>query len=260
METWIVTPEAAAVLLKCTPHKRTIRLSHVEKLVRQRAKGCWKQTGETIRVATDGFILNGHHRLMMVEESGLATEMDLVLRVDPDTKIVQDTGSTVRASDWTDRVHAKEGTAICNALSRFLSPKKGNNRTREEVSAIWDAFGDEAIQASIGTQRSRVSANAATRMAIGLVHRLNPPRALVMLDRLSGLCAPKGSPEQLLISAYDRGAFLKKDKAAALAARAAIAALRGEESMTKLYEASPAQVIEAAHLHAVAAIVEGATS
>lgn len=75
-----ITPAVATKLLESNTHNRTLSQSKVDAYAREMKKGLWdERNGETIKIADDGVILDGQHRLWAVVESGVTLEF-LVVR------------------------------------------------------------------------------------------------------------------------------------------------------------------------------------
>jgi len=189
----IVTPEMAHQLLAVTPHARQIVASRVKTYAADMARGWWRLTAEPVKIAEDGLLLNGHHRMHAVVMAGVKVRMHFAYGVSADTKIVQDTGLGVRARDWSDRKNVGHGLAIMNAILRATGYIH-HTASKLCLFAMWDEFGDEHLQFASAT-KSR-SVNASARMALALVHRVDVARAELMLSRLSmEESAPTKSPE-----------------------------------------------------------------
>lgn len=62
-----MTPGLAKKMLASNAdNQRNLRMSKVEQYVRDMLAGHWPITGETIKVATDGALIDGQHRLTAV--------------------------------------------------------------------------------------------------------------------------------------------------------------------------------------------------
>lgn len=90
---WVtVTPEYAAEMLDSSPGNRAIRGQVVQSYARDMEAGRWLKTGESIKVAANGELLDGHHRLTALIGAGLPQRMLIVRDLDPLTRAVIDTG------------------------------------------------------------------------------------------------------------------------------------------------------------------------
>jgi hypothetical protein len=91
LDTVRITPEMAVEILnRRNTHNRQVRRSHVEKLARDMVSGKWRVNGEAIKVAKDGTVLDGQHRLLAVAASGVAIWTVYVADLDPDTQYTMD--------------------------------------------------------------------------------------------------------------------------------------------------------------------------
>lgn len=67
----VITPERAVELLANNPNNRNIRKSRVTVLARAMKQGDWAENGAAIRVASDGRLMDGQHRLTACVQSGV---------------------------------------------------------------------------------------------------------------------------------------------------------------------------------------------
>lgn len=74
-----ITPEMAEAMLGHNTHNRSARPASVTAYAQDMAAGDWRWTGDPIRFALDGTLLDGQHRLMAIVESGVTVPM-LVIR------------------------------------------------------------------------------------------------------------------------------------------------------------------------------------
>lgn len=113
----IVSPENARELLSGNTRNRNLRAARVTQLVEALRRGEWVLNGETIKVATDGTLIDGQHRLQAVVDSGVPIET-LVMRDLPIE--IQDTVDTGRRRRLAD-ILAIEGNSDSHALGAALS-------------------------------------------------------------------------------------------------------------------------------------------
>jgi hypothetical protein len=112
-----VTPALADALLAANRHNRNLRTSRVTQLAEAMERGEWELNGETIKVAEDGTLLDGQHRLQAVVESGVGIDT-LVIRDLP--MRVQDTVDTGRRRRLAD-ILMIEGYPDSHALGAAVS-------------------------------------------------------------------------------------------------------------------------------------------
>lgn len=67
-----ITPEEAKRLLGRNANNRNLNSDRVKRLAQSLTRGEWKVNGETIKLAPDGQLLDGQHRLAAIAQSGVA--------------------------------------------------------------------------------------------------------------------------------------------------------------------------------------------
>ncbi len=76
-----ITPDMAAEMLEHNTMNRNISQLNVTRYANDMASDAWEQNGETIKIAVDGTILDGQHRLWAIIESGMTITMIVVYNV-----------------------------------------------------------------------------------------------------------------------------------------------------------------------------------
>lgn len=99
IEIILVTPELAAEWLQSNTNNRNVKRWTVEQYARDMSAGRWAMTGDPIRFAPDGRLLDGQHRLMAVVKSQVAVEMVVIRGLDPSSQIVMDIGPSRTGGD-----------------------------------------------------------------------------------------------------------------------------------------------------------------
>lgn len=112
-----ITPAVAEELLEANTHNRNLRASRVAQLAEAMRRGEWVVNGETVKIAKDGTLIDGQHRLQAVVDSGVTIE-SLVIRDLP--LEVQDTVDTGRRRRLAD-ILAIEGHSDSHALGAAVS-------------------------------------------------------------------------------------------------------------------------------------------
>lgn len=79
-----ITPEDASAILKHSEGVNFRKLSkdHVDRLAKMMVEDNWFDNGEPLQWNTDGFLINGQHRLHAVVVSGVSVEFDLRFNAD----------------------------------------------------------------------------------------------------------------------------------------------------------------------------------
>lgn len=94
-----ITPDIAAELLKGNVNNRSKAVRHVRFLADQMTEGKWKDSGDPIRIAKNGRILDGQHRLSAIIDSGVSLNMLVIRDMEEEVFDVIDTGKTRSAAD-----------------------------------------------------------------------------------------------------------------------------------------------------------------
>lgn len=98
-EVLTITPALAEQFLAKNTHNRNPKASNLKKVVRALTNGEWKLNGEAIKIAHDGTILDGQHRLLAVVQSGVPMTTLVIRGLDPETQETMDGGSPRTAAD-----------------------------------------------------------------------------------------------------------------------------------------------------------------
>lgn len=148
MERQTITPAIATELLEFNRNNRPIRDGHVKRIANQIATGKWRFNGDTIKVATNGNVLDGQHRLWACIEAKTPIETVVVYGVAEDAFATIDTirsartGGDVLSLVGVDR-HAKIAAEGLRWLLRYQRGVLETYRypvNRIENSDVEDAF------------------------------------------------------------------------------------------------------------------------
>lgn len=112
-----ITPEAAREMLARNQRNRNLRVVRVRELSGAMQRGEWQLTGETIKLAKGGALLDGQHRLEAVVHSGVTIESVVVRDLPLNAQDTIDTGRRRRLAD----VLALEGYPNAVALAATLN-------------------------------------------------------------------------------------------------------------------------------------------
>lgn len=94
-----ITPTQAKEWIERNDRNRSVRRKHVEKIARAIREGKFKLNGETIKIAPDGRILDGQHRLHACVSAGINISCLVVTDLDPGVIDTVDTGIPKEAHD-----------------------------------------------------------------------------------------------------------------------------------------------------------------
>jgi hypothetical protein len=129
-----VTPEIAERWLGMNGHNRLIRGATVRQYARDMTAGDWRLTGETIKFAPDGTLLDGQHRLKAVVLSGVTIPMFVARGIDPEAQNVMDSGRKRTASDMLGLAGEKNYSTLAAAARLALAIKAGQDLSTYDPS------------------------------------------------------------------------------------------------------------------------------
>lgn len=133
-----VTREIAREMLSKNTHNRNIRPAHVTRLAADMSAGTWDEAnGETIKIACDGVVLDGQHRLLAVVESGAAIKMIVVTGLHHRAQETIDRGSPRSFAD----VLKLRGEQSANALASIVRSVNVWDKGARDASLVRGASG-----------------------------------------------------------------------------------------------------------------------
>lgn len=106
-----LTPALAEEMLGRNNHNRNVRTTHVKRLARTIKRGEWEFNGEAIKIAKDGSVLDGQHRIMAVIEADQSITVLVIEGLEPDTQDTMDTG---RARTLADTLKLRGESDVTN--------------------------------------------------------------------------------------------------------------------------------------------------
>lgn len=115
-----IDPYTARTYLDENDANRAVRNRVVNAYARDMAAGAWYVTGETIKFAKTGELLDGQHRLHAIIDSGTAQRMLVIRGLDPVTKGIIDTGAPRTAGDALKLVGLGSGNPYAVAAAARL--------------------------------------------------------------------------------------------------------------------------------------------
>lgn len=99
VETRIIGPEEAAELLVHNTRNRNARHNQVTRMAEDMLEGRWRENGETIKIAADGTLIDGQHRLLAIVKSGARLPMMIVSGLHIEAQETIDIGAARTAAD-----------------------------------------------------------------------------------------------------------------------------------------------------------------
>jgi hypothetical protein len=88
----LIAPEVAKQLLQRNTRNRPLRDLAVDSYVRDITNGTWPVNGEAIKLARDGTVLDGQHRLKAIVIADSAVQSFIVVGLDPSAQETMDSG------------------------------------------------------------------------------------------------------------------------------------------------------------------------
>lgn len=121
----VITPEIAAEMLKKNTGNRVISSPHLDFLIHQMKNGKWKNSGDPIRIARNGRILDGQHRLSAVIKSEVTIEALVIRDMEEEVFDVIDTGKMRCAGDVLTIAGILNGRSVAAISKGFLLYRRG---------------------------------------------------------------------------------------------------------------------------------------
>lgn len=113
-----VTPQLAGQWLAANVKNRNLRPKVVARYARDMADGNWQLTGEAIKFARNGTLLDGQHRLRAIVDSGATVRTLVVNGLPDDVQDVMDSGAGRKAADALG-LRGVKNAAIAAAAARL---------------------------------------------------------------------------------------------------------------------------------------------
>lgn len=206
---WVrYTPSRAAHLLEANPRNRKLRSTVVDRYAADMINGDWLLNGETIKVAADGTLLDGQHRLAAVVQAGLDHPV-MILTVhglDPAVQNVTDTGLKRTPADVLHLAGIKNSSQLSSAIrcivrlesGRIFNGKGSSQMVTNSEMLHWLQDNPEVMgfmdRRAWALRKTNIPPSPAAA-AVWLLHNLDMYRAAEFVDGLVSLEGlPKGSP------------------------------------------------------------------
>lgn len=173
IERVIMTPARAAGILLSNPKNRTVTKTAVEKIRQAILRGEWVEDANPIKVAQDGTLLDGQHRLMAIAASNLSVPVLLATDVEEGARLVVDTGRPrsfahylqIRGIPQQNRIAAATGALFQYVPGRGL-PSGGSDiaPTHLQLLAILEKREDDIVEAVRAAERVREHVRGSTKV------------------------------------------------------------------------------------------------
>lgn len=159
-----VTTTKATKWLETNDRNRPLRRRLVTRYATDMRNGRWRLNGETIKLDTDGRLLDGQHRLRAILESGCTTRMAVVRNVDPASFATMDQGVKRAGYDHLALLGYKNAHALSVAAGHLRRYLRGDIGARDPVGGF--VSGPEIVDTVEEFPELQDSVTAAHRCAI----------------------------------------------------------------------------------------------
>lgn len=123
----LIDPAMAIKLLEKNTMNRMPRPRIIREYARQMTAGLWKEeTGESIKIALDGTILDGQQRLMAIIQSNVSLSFMVISELDKDVFKVLDSGTKRTGGDILHTAGITNSKNKASAILRYKALKIGS--------------------------------------------------------------------------------------------------------------------------------------
>lgn len=116
-----IAPSYALELLVNNTMNRPVSYGLVDRIASEITRGAWEVNGDTIRLATDGTILDGQHRLLACEKAGISIKTFMVTGLDKDCFSTINTTCRSRTASDVFGISQEKYPGILSAALQWLS-------------------------------------------------------------------------------------------------------------------------------------------
>lgn len=152
-----IDPVFAKELLGSNTHNRTLRHRRIEELATDMREGSWQQNGESIKIARDGTIIDGQHRLHAIIAADVTLPILVVRDLPMSTQEVVDTGSKRTFPDVL-KLRKESNSVTLAAVTRRVETWTRGIRT---IRAAYVATNTQLLQTLDRYPDIRIAAEAA---------------------------------------------------------------------------------------------------
>lgn len=172
-----IDPVAAKELLVGNTHNRGLRWRVVDTYAEDMRAGAWQENGESIKIAADGTVIDGQHRLHAIVDSCTKQRVLVIRNLPMETQNVVDTGAKRTFSDVLKLRGETNYTTVASITRRVDLWQRGMRTTKgnfvasnTQLLATLDAHPDIRLSAEVATSvRSHVPIAASV---LGITHWL----------------------------------------------------------------------------------------
>lgn len=194
-----ISPSVADELLKKNTHNRPLKMAYVRTLADAMTNGLWRDdTGEAIKIAEDGTIVDGQHRLKAIIVSGKQIRFLVMRMADKEIFKFIDSGLKRTGGDALATNGVKNASWVAAIIKSYNAVKNQKIQDTRQAGGLSNAqvvelyFSNERLWQEIFKKASKYY-NEFSKIINGstiggmyaLFHEINPSDAEVFFD---GLC------------------------------------------------------------------------
>lgn len=205
-EVMFITPEIAQQWTALNTRNRPVRYTKVAQYARDMKAGSWKLNGETVKIASDGTIIDGQHRLYACISAGVPFQTIVVRGLPSEVQDTVDTGASRKMSDQL-ALRGEVNADLLAAVTRWsfkwlrgvrMGGATDQEPTHAEMLALIEAeprFREAAVWANAARQKFKSVNGSVYGMAWLLLHGSDHLAAEVFLNSiLTAANHPEGDP------------------------------------------------------------------
>ncbi|MFI1532089.1 hypothetical protein [Streptomyces griseus] len=201
----MLSPELAKLLLRRNKKNRPIRPSTITEYARDMVAGAWTLNGEATKLAWNGDVLDGQHRLHACEKAGVSIPTFIVGNLPPETQDTMDSGLRRTTADVFALNEEDHSTTLAAIVRRVWGWNAGDRKftrrsspTKTEARAVLRGAPEIRRSAEIAG-RTRTAFPHIPQSALGTAHYLfnsiDPNETAWFFQRLAdGAEIPHGHP------------------------------------------------------------------
>ena len=170
-----ITPEMAREWLLRNTDNRPLTKSVVSVIVEALTSGSWQLNGATIKIAANGRVLDGQHRLSAIAQSGVTADSLVVYGVDDDAFTTIDIGKRRTGGDTLGAFGVQNATIVAAALGVVYAYHTGRISTysykrppNAVLLSMYKRYGEIEDSIQWAHPMRRVAKTAS--MAVGMHH------------------------------------------------------------------------------------------
>jgi len=138
-----ITPEMAEEMLKKNIGNRKINQANVNRIAADMATGNYRLNGETIKVSSNGEILDGQHRLLAAVKSGMTFRTYIVYNVERESIGTIDMGKGRSVADSLNVMGCNIKQGIIPAMNFYFN--RGQKLTTAQTGCLWNTYEDNVM-------------------------------------------------------------------------------------------------------------------